>query len=370
MGFVLTFASLSYSAYAQEVVEEETSELVDFVSNIEFIKGHLSQAIVNKQAGQDELAIAHAGHPAIEHYYLIEEKVAEHDSQLNTQLKDNLAKLPNEISSSQSEAVEMQVARINMMLDQAKDLVVDQNVRSNPEFNALVIISVLRAAEIEYEEAVSEGMIIEIIEYQDCIAFIARAEVLSDSIKAQIPERERNTIPELYEYLDSLTAANMPFEQVRLTMRAIGHNYAQVFQFEAIEPVADGQVIIDNINLLLDEAVAEYRDGNPERARARVLDAYLGNYEYIELDIAEENRELMLKIEIDMHEELVQLIEAGRPASEIEAMVNEIKLDLESARAFVVPEFSEVLVAVAVVTTAVIVMGRLKGLNLFNHRAF
>jgi galactitol-specific phosphotransferase system IIC component len=35
---------------------------VDFATNIEFIKGHLSAAILNKQAGNDELAQTHTFH--------------------------------------------------------------------------------------------------------------------------------------------------------------------------------------------------------------------------------------------------------------------------------------------------------------------
>jgi hypothetical protein len=214
----------------------------------------------------------------------------------------------------------------------------------------------LLTAEVEYEEAVSDGEVINLIEYQDCSAFVARASAISDSIKEMIPSRESNTITELYVYTDSLILTKASFEDVRLAMRSIGSNYAQVFQFEAFEGVFDGQEIIDRINSLLDEAVEEYRAGNPERARARVLDAYLGNYEYIELDIAEENRELMLKIEIDMHEELVQMIEAGRPVSEIEALVNEIKADLEIARTVVVPEFGNVVAAVVALVMAGIIL--------------
>ena len=35
----------------------------DFITNSEYIKGHLEKAMENKEAGNTELAIAHAGHP-------------------------------------------------------------------------------------------------------------------------------------------------------------------------------------------------------------------------------------------------------------------------------------------------------------------
>lgn len=356
------------AAYAQDLEkEEETIELVEFAANIEIIKGHLAQAVANKQVGQNELAIAHAGHPVIEVYYLIEEKLAQYDAQLNVNLKDSLTRLANEINDATAEAVQTHVAQINTMLDQTKSMVIDENEINDPEFNALVIISLLQTAEIEYQEAISEGKIVEMIEYQDCTAFIARAEALSDSIKVQLPEREGDKISELYGYLNSLVAANTPFEKVRLTMRAIGNDYAQLFQFEEVEPVADGKKVIDDVIALLDQSIAEYKDGNPEKARAIVLDAYLGYYEYVELDIAQDDRELMLKIEIDMHETLVQMIEAGRPASEIEGHVNTIKSDLETAKAMVVPEFPAAILAIAAIMAAVIAIGRFKRTSLFNQ---
>jgi hypothetical protein len=58
-------------------------EHTDFITNAEYIKGHLEQAAANKQAGNNELAIAHAGHPVEEVYSLIEGELAEQNSELN-----------------------------------------------------------------------------------------------------------------------------------------------------------------------------------------------------------------------------------------------------------------------------------------------
>ncbi len=102
----------------------------------------------------------------------------------------------------------------------------------------------------------------------------------------------------------------------------------------------DGWYYIDTVKSLLDDVVAEYEEGNYEEARALARnEAYLNNYEFIEADIADEEPELMVKIELAIREELVQMIDDRRPAAEIEAHVEEIKTDLETARAVVTPEF-------------------------------
>jgi hypothetical protein len=368
--FLLVFtgsaAAWSQQAYAQE--KEESSEHVEFAANIEFIKGHLAQAVANKQAGENELAIAHAGHPVEEVYSLIEEELAEHNAELNTQLKESLTNLANQIQTMQAQAVQTQVAQINTMLDQAKSSVIGQGERNDPEFNALVIISLLETAEHEYEEAVSGGEIVEMVEYQDSTAFIARAEAIFDTIKAQVPEHEGEEIAEFFEDLNSLTAANASFEEVETVIGGIAHEFEEVYGLES-EKQVDGQKIIDNINKLLDESLAAYDAGNMQRAKALAVEAYLENYELIEGDIKEDDPELMEKIELDLREELVQMIDAQTPALEIEAHVNSIKSDLETARAIVVPEFPAVILAIAAVMAAVITIGRFKGASLFNRRA-
>src|SRR5215475_12286442 len=72
----------SYTTYAQKGNETTTilstnvtspnSTLVEFVSNIEQVKGHIEQALANKQAGNNTLALAHTLHPIAEIYANIE----------------------------------------------------------------------------------------------------------------------------------------------------------------------------------------------------------------------------------------------------------------------------------------------------------
>src|SRR5919197_4959222 len=50
--------------------------LVEFVSNIEQIRGHLDQALINKKSGNNSLAQAHTLHPIEEVYSHIEDQLA------------------------------------------------------------------------------------------------------------------------------------------------------------------------------------------------------------------------------------------------------------------------------------------------------
>ena len=346
--------------------EPEANEHAEFVANIEYIKGHLAQAIANKQADQTDLAVAHAGHPVVEVYSLIEKEITEHDADLNTKLKQALTSLANDISDIPATDTVSRVNEIELLLDQAKSSVVGQNEGNDPGFNAMVVAFLLETAEHEYEEGVQDGKIVQTIEYQDASAFIVRADSTFTAIKQQVPVHEAQKIEELFATLDSDVKANSEVENIEASVDGIKHELDELFDLEDGGNETDGQKIIDKINELLDESIIQYKAGNFQEAKSLAVEAYLDNFEYIESDINEDNPDLMKKIEVNMRENLVQMIDSKQPESDVESYVNMIKADLETARTVVVPEFPMALVAMAAAMMAVIIVGgRFRGTILF-----
>jgi hypothetical protein len=78
----------------------------------------------------------------------------------------------------------------------------------------------------------------------------------------------------------------------------------------------------------------------------------------------------MVKIELAIREELVKMIDDRKPAAEIEAHVQEIKTDLEVARAIVTPEFPTAIIAIVAAMAILVAMARFKGTSLFGNRPF
>jgi hypothetical protein len=78
-----TNASASTSPSSNNTTQGLNSTLVDFVSNIEQIKGHIEQAIANKQAGNNTLAQTHTLHPIEEVYSSIEPQISNTNNILN-----------------------------------------------------------------------------------------------------------------------------------------------------------------------------------------------------------------------------------------------------------------------------------------------
>ncbi len=327
-----------------EEASSAANEHAEFVANLEFIKGHLAQAVANKQAGSTELAVAHAGHPIEEVYALIEPEISEHNSSLNTKLKEALTNLANQIHSLSTSAVQTMVTEINGMLDEAGTSVVSEAERNDPKFNAMVILLLLATAQVEYEEAVENGEIVEMIEYQDSTAFIARSQIISDSIKSKIPAHKAEEIQEFYAELNSLTKSNASFEQVKTVFGGIIHEYEEIFGLEAMEEEEPGEHenssttttkslgYIENIRKILTKLSEAYRAGNYAEADRLAVDAYLNNFEFVEGDLEKSgNRALMLEIEQLMRIELREMIKGKASVGEIDAHIAKINSKLDQA---------------------------------------
>ena len=170
-------------------------EHTDFVTNAEYIRGHLEQAIANKQAGNNELAIAHAGHPIHEVFTLMEGPLAEVSQQRADDLREALEALPNSVQSDSVQAFTQKVTDINDMLDEAVVVYAGEEAEALTT-KAGVITGLLETAGLEYGEAVENGEIIEMIEYQDASAFISRAELSACCALSACPPRPLRIITE------------------------------------------------------------------------------------------------------------------------------------------------------------------------------
>ncbi|MEW5839763.1 hypothetical protein [Nitrososphaera sp.] len=342
-------------------------EHIDFATNIEFIRGHLDKAVENKEAGNNVLATAHAGHPAEEVYSLVKEEIQEHDADLESRIEGALNGLFSDIATLSLEDVQGRVDGINADLDSAMEAVVPSSESGEPAFWAQVVNGLLETAEHEYEEGVADGAVKEEIEYQDATAFIGRAKAVFENIRADTPENEAEEVDEFFQQLDALTASAASAGEVETVIDGIKHELEEAFGLESAEASElGGWEYIEQINRLLDQSVSEYREGNFDEARALAVEAYLDNYEYIETDIAEDDKELMEKIEVDMRTDLVKMIDDRAPADDIQAHVDQIKADLQTAKAVVTPEFPVAALAASLGVAGTIAYGRLRG---FGRRA-
>jgi hypothetical protein len=330
----------------------------DFVTNAEYIKGHLEQAVIDKQAGNTTLAVAHAGHPIGEVYSLMEGPLANVSAQRAASLKEALNSLTDSAQSDTPQAFNQKVAEVNGMLDEAVQVFAGKEAEE-AETKAAVISNLLKTSEREYEEGVKDGKVVAMVEYQDATGFISRANAVFKTVQSKMSEHESEAAANLFEQLNSSLLAKADPKDIEKSVDGIIHEVEEGLGLEVEDQEYDGQAYINNIQSLLNQTLTEYKAGNYQEAREHAVEAYLDNYEYIESDIKQDNPQLMEKIEIALSRDLVTMIDEKKPLSEVEVHIGTIRTDLEQARTVVVPEFPLATGLVFASVAAVILAGTL-----------
>jgi hypothetical protein len=213
------------------VADAQTYNKLEFVYNIEQMKGHLEQAIVNKENGNNTLTQAHIQHPIVEIYDAIEAQLAAVDSTHNTLLFNSLNQLSKNADNSDLAQFKKQTNGVNQILDEAIDLVAPGD---NSTFTLIVASWLLDAANTEYDSGVRNGKIIQIVEYQDAIGFISRSESLLNDTLPMLNESMKVTGDEAYKFypeLNSKVLNMVDINHIYITTRQIKQKIANITGF-------------------------------------------------------------------------------------------------------------------------------------------
>lgn len=174
---------------------------IEYVYNIEQMKGHLEQAILNKEDGNNTLTQAHILHPIVEIYDFIEAPLVTVDSNLNHTLFTSLNALSqNEEKLDVSQFTE-ETEKSNQMLNDAIKRIVPQE---NSTLNLIVASWLFDVANTEYEGGVRDGKVIEIVEYQDASGFISRAEALVKDAMPMLNQTMKSLAEEVLSLISPL----------------------------------------------------------------------------------------------------------------------------------------------------------------------
>ena len=90
--------------------------------------------------------------------------------------------------------------------------------------------------------------------------------------------------------------------------------------------------IIEDIQVLLNKILNEYKAQNYTGAEELATVAYLENYEYVEAPLAEKNKGLMEETEIMLREDLSTAIEEKVPLEQVQQLMNNINGNLDQAK--------------------------------------
>jgi hypothetical protein len=174
---------------------------IEYVYNIEQMKGHLEQAILNKDDGNNTLTRAHILYPIVEIYDFIEAPLVTVDSNLNHTLFTSLNALSQYVETLDVSQFTEETEKSNRMLNDAIKRIVPQE---NSTLNLIVVSWVFDVANTEYEGGVRDGKVIEIVEYQDASGFISRAEALVKDAMPMLNQTMKSSAEEVLSLISPL----------------------------------------------------------------------------------------------------------------------------------------------------------------------
>ena len=310
---------------------------VDFATNIEFIKGHLSAAISNKEAGNNELTQTHTFHPITEIYTLIRDQLSSADSELNQTLINSLNNLTSIVFTSKPAEFVDSATFVKNLLDKAIITVVPENEVANINFNMSTLINLLKTAASEYEIGIVNGTIANIAEYQDAQGFVSSASEILNKTLNSLNQTSNDKFTEIKDSLEELnTSINNKENSTRIStiINNITNTIPNLLNVQAGDLVilvstdTESSELINNIRTLLDQSIEKAKNGNYQNAESLVIEAYLDNFEFLEGEIAKHDESLMKDTEVLLREQLRNLIQGKADIQDIQAMVDKINIKL------------------------------------------
>jgi hypothetical protein len=229
---------------------------------------------MNKEAGNNTLAKAHTLHPIAEIYTSLEPQIS--NVTLDENLATNLNQLSQIVNTSSTAEFDAQSKKINGLLNQTAQEVIPSETADNSTFKLGVVSDLLSITGVEYGEAVENGSIKEIVEYQDGQAFVSRAQDVFSQVAPTIPLELDVEVQEtngFFSNLNSVIQNKSSPEVVNRSIGAIIHEMSEIMGINEESLGGQGSStesgeIISEIRSLLNQTVDAYKQQNYAEAEA------------------------------------------------------------------------------------------------------
>ncbi|HEY7876152.1 MAG TPA: hypothetical protein VIG64_13640, partial [Actinomycetota bacterium] len=319
------------AAGGAEAAAEISVEDVSFGEALAQIRGHHLVALELYEAGDEEGAAIHAGHPVAEILDSVASELAEHEPSLATDLEAALSEGVDAVAEGAG-APKLAAAfdKASATTIEALNAVVGESAGES-SYQGSVVAALLGTAAHEYEEAVDpKGNDIRLLEeYQDGYAFVIEAERMYDAFEDEVASasaEEAEEIDEAFEVLSRAFPSPTPPNElvdvleVESAAELIGHELEETVGAAPVEE-SDPAEVVAEIEELLTEIEKAYAAGDPDAAAELSAEAYLENYEVIEAGVIELAPEVNEELEPLLGADLRRQIQASAPQEEIESMI-------------------------------------------------
>jgi hypothetical protein len=207
------FSSL-YSDSKLFSVEGQPSTISDhkFHGYLEQMIGHLDASILNVQNNNSVLAVAHALHPIEEIVDVINSRLIQTNETLTKDFSSKLNKYVQTVRSDNLNKIIIEKGELEKLLSNALDQSISLEKRTNRDYILNVTAELITIASEEYTESMSQGNIINFLEYQDGQQFFKRAIILLNNSQAYLSENDKNYLTGLYKLKKGMDSKIDPSE--------------------------------------------------------------------------------------------------------------------------------------------------------------
>jgi len=166
--------------------ESDTDLKLEFAGTLEETLGHFWALEMNLDEANSELALIHATHPISELYETMSVHL-ESNPEFNDKLEQTLIELKDKASTSVTRNdAQSAIDDAKEIIQEARDIVIGDELSNDSGFKAQLINGLLETSKVEYKEAIQNGEIIEMAEFQDGSAFIWRSQQIFEEIRSDV----------------------------------------------------------------------------------------------------------------------------------------------------------------------------------------
>ena len=313
-------------------IDEIRAEKIEFGAGLEETLGHFWAIEQNLDDNNAVLALVHATHPVAELYDAMKPTLVATSPSLDAKVSNILDELGAKTDSRQVTRADADkaIADAKEVVAIARSQVIGDELSNDTGFKLELMKTLLETSIAEYEEAITDGIIGEMAEFQDGSAFVWRAGVIFEEVEGDLPQHEAHEIEELFEDVNAAYDKRADPSEVATLTGGILHEIDEILGTEESEG-DELQGYANNIVDLLTRADAAY-PSDKDLALSLVTKAYLDNYEFLESPLVNAGEEeLMEDIEHEMREELRNMIKRNYPASQVSSQIDSILAQMDTA---------------------------------------
>ena len=187
--------------FSSFVVQAQQSTISDHELHgyLEQMNGHLDASIINVQGNNSVLAVAHALHPIEEIVDIINNRLIQTNETLTKEFTNNLNNYVQTVKSNDLNKIMKEKAELVNLLNDALDQSISLEKRNNRDYILNVTAELITIASEEFNEAMNNGQIINLLEYQDGQQFIKRAIMLLEESQAFLSDNDKKYIDKIRE---------------------------------------------------------------------------------------------------------------------------------------------------------------------------